>query len=308
MPRKKRAGPQKTIITNEDKRPAGPLAALQPFVGAVQRWRFLFLNLLQAALLWLYFQSLHPVFLDQLTRVYTTRRPNMIVGMVILSMYLLEITGMLLKISSFNRNTVTNPNLSRWGLAISGFTIMGVLAINAMPSFLLLPAFNLEKNTNLITTLATLGLLGLIFACWALPTALLGGQFEVISNMIAQRATAVKLPAAHKPPAAVKLPARDRQSPIDRKAFALESLGDLLLTLYGAMALTATWNFMLAISPRERLSPGYLAFMFILFVFIYLSSRAIYFVEEMLTRQPWYARLISFSITAAIATQALMLL
>jgi hypothetical protein len=263
-----------------------PSSAGQRFACALPPYRLMLLNMLSVALLWAYFRWLHPTFLEHMTTVYRSRQPDLALGLTILCMYPLEIIGIVLKLSGSMNNHGRRPNPSPWGVGLGGLILMGGLAVNALPSLMLFPALDLEKM-NILKVVPALILLVLIFICWALPTAILAGQWNAFRE-------------PHQLQVAVVQPH------FTWKKLSWETLGDLLLTLYSAMALTATWDFMLAISPpEESYSPSLLAFLFLIFVFFYSSSRALYSMEELITYQPWYVRLTSLVTLCLVGIQAL---
>lgn len=266
----------------------------QRFADALLRYRFVFLNLLSAALLGAYFHWIHPTFLEHIVAVYRTRQPDLALGGVLLCMYPLEIIGLLLKLPAFSERMNRNARPSSLGVGLGGFLLMGTLAVNGLPAILILPALNLDQNMNIAKLVPMLLLLAVIFLCLALPTAILGGVWNASSSRSSQ-------------PAASSLQAVPARPKFTWKGFARETSGDLLLTLYGVMALTATWDFMAAISPPDdHYSLGSMVVLFLIFVFFYASSRAVYSMEEVLTRQPWYLRLLSLGITGAAGILALM--
>ena len=214
-----------------------------------------------------YFIGVQPGIMARLSQIPEQR--NIALGLILVGVQVLELIGVWLKYPSVDARVRTNRSKS-WVQFVSGLLVMTHMLVTALLSFTALELFGVDlKDAPLWSGLAgimffilALGKEGLFLGWWL---QLMGMQWDNLPG----------LPKTISPMVA-------------------ELVGDGFLAIFSALAYTVTWeqiaadSFILGTTSSQIMLEYLGAVLF--FLMIFPATRAIYYVEELLSNQPLSAR------------------
>lgn len=225
----------------------------------------------------LYVVKFQPVLLGWVLRVRNSGQGDFWLALLIVGVHLCELVGTMLKQEGLNERIRRRPNPGSWGTLVVLSTGFVHLGMNFFMFIFTLPAFGTRFEYP-----ADQSFLGQLLGLF-LGFALLCKEGLVLA------------PFFNKPVPDQNETKVDLESPRVQQQ---ELFSELLLTIYGMVALTLTWDLMLIVVPAGDFShPVWYYFAGILFfLLIYPPSRLVFITEEWYTRQPLLSRAVSVAV------------
>lgn len=283
---------------------------LIPVLGALQRWRFIWLNLLFMAYLWL----AQPAVMQRMMASSQAEHPDWLMGGLLVGLQGLEVIGLLLKrpVSAFYawHNPDTGDN-GGWqdNLKVALFVFIPILHI-CFTAILTVVVFEMLKmNARNGATAAWQCLSLLLFFVVLFKEAFFAGLILSIGVGASGRGLASVQP--QQPRWAERLNrwlAPPVPAQLTLKEMAQDLAGDLLLLAFSMLAYTAGWEFITASSPvrgqGSELLAEYLG-VSLFFFMTYFTTRSVYLMQELSIRQSRTARTFSWVSFLAVWISAL---
>jgi hypothetical protein len=262
-------------------------------IFALQRSRFIWLNLLFAGYLWL----LQPAVLQRLDASTQGNDPDWLMGGLLLGIQVIEMAGLLLKrpVGAFYARRDPDSNApGKWDtLKVALFVFIPIFHLS-LAAFLAMIALGLLKMGGGSETAAILQCLSVLvvfaiitkeafFVALALGIGLAGSAFD---HNTPTRAPAPWVERANRwlaPPEITQITQKD----------ALKDMaGDLLLLAFSALAYTTLWEFGTADALRAQGSERLWEYLglSILFFMVYFTTRSVYLMQELSLQQSRAAR------------------
>ncbi|MBN1666227.1 MAG: hypothetical protein JW862_04040 [Anaerolineales bacterium] len=283
------------------------------WISALQRTRFIWLNLLFAS----YLVWLQPAVLERLVSAEQGTKPDWILGGLLLGIQAIEVLGLLFKRPASAYFTLQNPDTSPPGsrreslkIVLVVFTpIFHILLAAVLTSIALdLLQIGIHEETTLLLQCLSL----LIFFAVLTKEAFFAGLMLSMSFTI----PATKLEPVKTAPAWVQrlnnwlIPTANQQlSFLDAWK---DLAGDLMLLAFMALAYTTAWDFIILSGSPLRAQGSERIFEYLgislFFFMIYLGNRSVYLMEDLGRQQSRLARLANGLSFAVVWLSALWLI